>query len=147
MRRTLILVLVAGVACAKTDQPAAVDTTAMATAPGLSLADVAGTWNGKSMAVGNDSVLATWQLTATTDTSGWSQMVGASTSVIPVRVVSVSGDSLITEAGPFPSVLRPGQQVTTRSIYRLQNGKLIGVTNATYPNGETVTLRTEATRQ
>lgn len=141
----LALVACAGGDDAATDTSAAA-TTAIAPPPGLSLSDVAGTWNGKTMAVGNDSVLTTWQLTATADTSGWSLTIG-STSGIPVRVVSVSGDSVITEAGPFPSALRPGQQVTTRAVYRLQDGKLIGATNATYANGETLTLRTEATRQ
>lgn len=155
MRRTLLLALAVAVTvgCAKKEEPAleAADTMAAATAA-VSLADFAGTWEGKTMAMGNDTVLVTTELTATADTSGWSMKLANAknprmTSSTTVRVMSVAGDSVIIEAGPFPSALRAGQQVSTHAIYHLRNGMLVGTTHATYGNGDTATLRTEATRK
>src|ERR1051325_2722993 len=40
---------------------------------GIELSDVAGTWEGKSMVGPNDSVFATWVLTATADGKGWTE--------------------------------------------------------------------------
>ena len=44
-----------------------------------------------------------------------------------MRVVAVAGDSIMTEAGPYPSALRKGDKVTTRSVMRFsrrQAGRL-----------------------
>jgi hypothetical protein len=40
--------------------------------------------------------------------------------------MQTSGDSIITEMGPFESLLQKGVQVTTNSVMRLQDGKLWG---------------------
>ena len=104
----------------------------------ISLADVAGTWDGTVTAVGNDTVLTIVELTATADPSGWTMKVAnAKTPTmmtsVPSQNVLAAGDSVVVEAGPFASVLRPGQQVTTHTVYRLQDGKLVGSIRATYP--------------
>jgi hypothetical protein len=49
-----------------------------------------------------------------------------------VRIVTVSGDSIVAETGPFTSVRRAGVPVTTRTTYRWQNGQLVGRTVAHY---------------
>jgi hypothetical protein len=46
--------------------------------------------------------------------------------------VTIGGDSIITEAGPFESVRRKGVQVRTNSVMRLQDGNLVGNSVAHY---------------
>jgi hypothetical protein len=134
MRPVLLLLVTAGiVGCApREEQPAADTTAAVTTGPApISLADLAGTWDITTMREGSDSVLTTSQLMATADTTGWMQHL-PNRDPIPVRVVAVAGDSVVTEAGPFESVLRPGVQVSTTSVMRLQNGQIVGTTVARY---------------
>ena len=88
------------------------------------------------------------ELVATADTSGWT-LTAPKRKPIPVRVTAVSGDSIVTEAGPFESLILKGVQVTTRAVYRLQGGKLVGTTEARYAMGgrDSVAHRpTEGTR-
>lgn len=150
MHRKLILILglafIAG--CAGAEQ----DATDTAGAP-VSLADFAGTWDGTAAPPGSDSVVANIELLATGTTEGWSFTVvnaanPAMASTTPARVVGFEGDSLILEAGPFESILRAGQQVSTRSVYRLRGETLVGAVEATYAaTGETIRLTSEATRR
>jgi hypothetical protein len=68
---------------------------------------------------------------------------------VPMHVVAVAGDSIVTEAGPFESVLRKGIKVTTNSVLRLQDGKLVGTTIAHYATSgadSVRNLRMEGTR-
>jgi type IV pilus biogenesis protein CpaD/CtpE len=149
MRRPLALcAAVLAVGCAKTEQqadstpPAAV----AAPAPVITLGDLAGTWEGQIMAMDKDSVVTTATLINTATMDGWSMKLpnGAAPAV---KVVTVEGDSVVTTAGPFASVLRKGQQVSTHSIMHMKDGKLVGVIHAKYPNGDTATLRITATRK
>ncbi len=69
---------------------------------------------------------------------------------LPMRIVALAGDSLVSEAGPYASVCRSGVQVSTRSVLRLQGGRLVGRTVARYPTtgpDSVLQLRTEGTRQ
>jgi hypothetical protein len=134
------------VACEKPkEQPAADTTAAAAPAPEaaapapISLADVAGKWTMRTMPESGDTTLVTYELVAGSDTSGW-VFNFPKRKPVPVRVVA-SGDSLVTEAGPFESVLRKGIQVTTNSVLRLQDGKLVGTTLAHYKTSGPDTLR------
>jgi hypothetical protein len=138
--RWITLPLCAGalVACAKSEKTAATQETAVAAAPApaavpakLQLADVAGKWNVKAMNEAGDSTLVTYELIATPDTTGWSIKFADRPKPIAARVV-VDGDSVILDAGPYPSALRKGVQVTTHGAYRLQDGKLVGMTTAHY---------------
>ena len=125
--------------CAKKDE-AAVDTSSMATsstttsttpaAPApVNLADVAGKWNVRAVpATGTDTTPTNSVITATATTSGWT-ITFPGRKAIPMKV-SVDADSIMTEAGPYPSVRRKGTQVTTNSVMRLQSGSLIGNTTA-----------------
>jgi hypothetical protein len=54
---------------------------------------------------------------------------------IPVRVIAIAGDSIVTEAGPYASFVRKGLMVRTRTINRLQDGKLVGTIEARYAMG------------
>ena len=136
--------------CSKPDAPPAQDTTAVAApAPApISLAEIAGKWTVRTMAENSDSVLVTSEMTATADTSGWMTMIPGRPAM-PTRVIEVAGDSVTTEFGPFESVLRPGVQVTTRTVMRMRDGKLVGSLVARYvtTGADSVTrLRLEATR-
>jgi hypothetical protein len=103
MRRTfLIPAIVLGLTtAAAAQQPAAA----------IKLADVAGVWDAKTLMGAKDSVVATTVLTATANDTGWT-MTFPGRDPIAVRVVAMGGDSVVTEAGPYPSILRAGQTVT-----------------------------------
>ena len=142
------------VGCAGSDDDATADTAAgavaasSAPAPTISLGDVAGRWTVRAVPETGDTTAIISQLNASADTSGW-------TTTLPnrpptaTRVVAVAGDSIVTENGPYESVLRRGVQVRTRSVMRLRDGKLVGYTVAHYSTAgadSTLRLRTEATR-
>lgn len=127
MRRVALIVgTVLLAACAKPDAPPAVE----APAASISLADLAGTWTWQTTAQGSDSVLVTSSVNASADPTAW-------TITLPGRgpipmMVTVSGDSIMTAAGPYESVLRPGVQVSTTGILHLVNGQLTGPMVAHY---------------
>lgn len=135
MRRfALCCCAVALVACAKTETPPAKDSTAAAAAPApapLTYADIAGKWAMKTMAEGSDSVLVSYEMVAGKDSTGWS-LTFPNRPAVPVRVLSMAGDSVVTEAGPYESVLRKGVKVSTHSVTRLKDGGLVGTTVAHY---------------
>jgi len=78
-----------------------------------------------------DGTVVESELTATADTSGWT-VTFPNQKPIPVRVIAVAGDSIVTKAGPYESVLRKGVQVTSRAVRRLQDGKLVGTSVSRY---------------
>lgn len=156
MRRMLLLCAVLFVGCAKSEPPASTPAPAAETpAPpaAISLADVAGTWDGTVTAAGNDTALVNIELTATATPTDWKMTLAnvktpKKMTVVPATSVVAAGDSVVIDAGPFASVLRAGQQVSTHSVYRLQDGKLVGDIVATYPaNGQTLMLHSVATRK
>ena len=117
------------------------------TAPASMLSDMAGNWNVHSTVEGSDKAVD-YEMVTTADQSGWS-IKFPGREPIPVRVVAVEGDSVITEAGPFESQLRKGVQVSTRVVARMQDGKLVGTTRARYDVSGPATvavLRFEGTR-
>ena len=126
--------LVAG--CSTKEAPPAADTTPVAAepaAPGaLTLESLAGTWNFRVMGMDNDSTLTTHVLTASADPAGWS-FVQPNGDKVVVRDVVIAGESITSVAGPFSSGVRSGMKVKDlRTTYRLQDGKLVGVTTAHY---------------
>ncbi|HJU68271.1 MAG TPA: hypothetical protein VJ650_08470 [Gemmatimonadaceae bacterium] len=144
------------VACGSNDgDDVATDTAAGATdtapvASPMSLGDLAGTWNVTAKPEsGADTSTTRYTLTATSDTTGWTITFPNRPQAVPVRVVAVQGDSVVTEAGPFQSVRRRNMQVTTRNVLRREGDRLVGSTRARYQTtgSDTVlVLRTEATR-
>jgi hypothetical protein len=77
-----------------------------------------------------DTTSTNFVLTATGTTSGWSIKYPGRPSV--PETITVSGDSIITVAGPYPSFRRKGVTVTTNGVFRLQNGSLVGTNTAHY---------------
>lgn len=156
--------LAALAACAKTDkQPAAdvsaappADTSMAAAAPApapamaapLALSDLAGKWTVRGTKPGTDSTIVTYDLIATGENTGWTANF-PKRKPIPIRVVAIAGDSLVTQSGPYESVLRKGVQVTTDNTIRLKDGKLVGRTVAHYKTTKpdsVIELQLEGTR-
>jgi hypothetical protein len=101
------------------------------TPAGISMADLAGTWNIRSKLEGSDKEI-TYDLVASGDGSSWT-VIFPGRKPIPARVVATGGDSVVWESGPFESVIRKGVTVkTSRVTAHLQNGKLTGKTTAVY---------------
>jgi len=148
------------VGCSKPDQQQAKDTmadsaamTAAAPAPApppsptISLNDVAGKWAMKTLNEKGDSTLVKYELIAKADPSGWELHFPKRKPV--AAHVTVDGDSIILDAGPYESVLRKGMQVTTHGVARLQDGKLVGTTVAHYATkgaDSVLNLKMEGTR-
>ena len=114
----------------------------------VNLADLAGEWTMQTMGTTSDSVLLTYTMQAKSDTAGWTLTFGGRPPM-PIHVMA-SGDSLTMDAAPYESMLRPGVQVSTHSVSRIVDGKLVGNTVAHYSNTPTADsvrmLRTSATR-
>jgi hypothetical protein len=152
MRRfALVSIAILLAACMKSENstPADTGTTAMAPAPApaapaaapVSLKDVAGKYKVTSRGQNGDTTVVTYELNATGDTTGWT-VTYPNRKAVPMRVILVSGDSIVTEAGPFQSVRRTGVPVTTRTTYRWENGNLVGTTVAHYTIHGADTVRT-----
>ena len=99
----------------------------------ISLSDLAGTWKVRNSNPDGSKSVET-EVRATADTSGWT-ITGPDRKAIPVRVLAVAGDSVVTEAGPYGSFVLKGAQVTTRTVFRLEGDKLVGTTEARYKIG------------
>jgi hypothetical protein len=133
-----------------TGEQAAMDTaaSAMSDAPApISLADVAGKWKIRSTDEAGGTPVEV-EMVATADTSGWT-LTGPDGKPVPLRVVAMEGDSIVTEAGPYESFVRKGVQVRTRTVNRLEGDKLVGTIEATYTtkSGDSVVKRlSEASR-
>jgi hypothetical protein len=153
MRGLVLLCSAAVIAgCAKSNDRAATDTAMAATASPapatISFADVKGKWTMRAMPETGDSTLIQYELNATGDSTGWTT-VFPNRAPVPSRVVLVAGDSIVTEMGPYASVLRKGVNVTTHTVYRLLDGKLVGTTVAHYSTSgpdSVRRLRQEGTR-
>lgn len=136
-----------GEEAAKTDSPAAAPAAAAPAPAALSIADLAGKWNQETRAETGDSVLVKSEVNATADPAGWTITLPGRPPM-PMKV-TISGDSIMTSTGPYESVLRKGVQVTTESVSRMQDGKLVGITTAHYKTAgadSVVKLRTSMTR-
>ena len=150
MRRFACLLCAALLAgCAETqDQSETADTAESADmAPaGITLADVSGTWNVRVMPENGDTVLSTYRLEATG--AAWT-INFPDREPIPVSILAVEGDSIVTIAGPFSSSVRPNVMVTVETVFRLQNETLVSRTVAHYAvttPDSVVVLRAEGTR-
>ena len=138
MRRTLMVSAVALVAL----------TSSALAQGGIKLSDVAGTWLTKSMVGPKDSVVTTSLMSAAADDKAWRLHLRGGHEPVAVRVVAVGGDSVVTEAGPFPSVLRPGQTVNLlRAVGHYQGDAMSGTFEAHYASGDVLKGKMAATRK
>lgn len=132
----LALACVLSAACAQEadeaeDSAVMEDTLAVAPEPaGISLADVAGTWVVDARTEAGEAV-PQFELIATADPSGW-ELRFPDREPIEMRVLEVAGDSIVTESGPYESILRPGVQVSTQAVYRIEEDRLVSTTVARY---------------
>lgn len=143
------------VGCSKADTAAdtaaVVDTATPAAAEPapMSLDQVAGKWNVRILsAETGDSTLTSYVLDAKADTAGWTFQFPTG-APLPMRIVTMGGDSLVTEAGPFDSRLQKGLKVNSRVTWRLRDGKLTGAVVSNYNTSPPTTrnLIAEGTRQ
>ncbi len=153
MRRSIQLLMVVALvaACSKEEAKPAADSTSMApAAPApITLTDVAGTWTMQLGPAGQDTTLLTYQLIATADTTGWSIIFPDRTDPVPMRILHVAGDSIVAEAGPYTSALRPGVPVSVSLVSRLRGDRMISNVVAHYATtaaDSVVQLRARGTR-
>lgn len=144
MRLTALLgcaVLIAG--CTKKEAPPAADTTAIAPPaepPAMSLGHVAGIWNVTVKPEGKDTVVTTYILN-TTDTTGW-LFAFPKGKPIPLKVVEVVGDTVVTATDWFDSSVRPGLKArNTGRAWLNDDGKLVGKVTARYQTTGPDTVR------
>jgi len=121
----------------------AADTTAV---EGISLADLAGTWNMRTTSTDPaDTFVNEYQIVI--DETSWTMNFPDRD---PVSVTAVAdGDNVITDSEPFESVRHPGTMVTTHTIFHMEGDRLVGDVTATWQTaaGDSVgQLRTEGTR-
>lgn len=113
---------------------------------GLTMEDLGGTWDGTTYMESGDTVRYT--MTVRPDEDSW--MVDLpDRDPMPMRVVVMSGDSVVGELGPYESILREGVTVTVRTVSRLQDGRMVGTMEARYTGADADTVvmgRMEATR-
>lgn len=121
----------------------AVDTTAV---EGLSLADLAGTWNMRTTSTDPaDTFVNEYQIVI--DEASWTMNFPDRDPVSATAVVD--GDNIITDSEPFESVRMPGTMVTTHTVFHMEGDRLVGDVTATWQTaaGDSVAqLRTEGTR-
>ena len=144
------------VGCSKADtaaDTAAVADTSMPAAAveptPMSLDQVAGKWNVRSTSTDPaDTVVTTYVLDAKADTAGWTMQFPTGAPVA-MHIMSMGGDSLVTEAGPFDSRRVKGVKVHVVATWRVRDGKLSGTTVAHYETKPPTTknLVSEGTRQ
>ena len=118
----------------------------VAATPSIALADIAGTWDMRSVPVtGADTTATISQVVVTADS--WTLHLPDRDPI--VGVATTSGDSIIVDAGPYESVRRAGVTVSTNGVYRLEGDRLVGTVTARYTttDGDSVlVLRSEGTR-
>ena len=113
---------------------------------GIKLADVAGTWDVKSVMGPKDSVVATWVMTVAADGKSWT-MTLPNRAPIAARIVAMGGDSVVAEMGPYESVVRPGQMVTTRSTGHFKGDAVTGTLEGHFASGAVLPGKWVATRR
>lgn len=118
----------------------------VAAAPTISLSDIAGTWDMRSVPVsGADTTSTVYQIQVTPE--GVTYFLPDRD---PIQAVAVaSGDSIILDLGPFESVRRAGVMVSTHSVMRLEGDRLVGSIEAHYTTTDAdsvLNLTSEGTR-
>ena len=115
----------------------------------ISLDQIAGKWNVRARATEpGDTIVTSYVLDAKADTAGWTIQFPTG-APIATHIMSMGGDSVVTETGPFDSRRIKGVKVHTIVTWRLRDGKLSGTTVAHYETKPPTTknLIAEGTRQ
>ncbi|HJU75842.1 MAG TPA: hypothetical protein VJ717_19025 [Gemmatimonadaceae bacterium] len=123
MKKALLLAAFI-VACGPKEEPA-VDTAATAAPPGLTAADLTGTFTGTSWIEGTDSVASRFTLISTDGVNGKFIEEGQKDTVTFTSVID--GDSAVATSAPYTDQMLPNKpQVTFRSVARKQGDKIAG---------------------
>jgi hypothetical protein len=86
-------------------------------------------------------------ITVSADGKSWT-MKYPNRDPMAVRVVAMAGDSVVTETGPYPSMLRAGQTVTVlHSVGHYKGDKMWGTFDAHYSSGDVVHGKETGTRK
>lgn len=143
------MLVMALAACAPKAEEAA-PAEAASSAPLAIPASLSGTWASTTMIGPTDSVVATPTVIIGTDGTMRIVFTGR-TDTVPTRLVRVSEDSLgvdiVVEAGPYPSGVRAGVDVTTRLELRYTGETGIGSWSGAYSDGQTLTGKLATARQ
>ena len=147
MKKAMLLAAFAVFACAKSETPAA-DSPAVDAGPApLTAADVAGTWNGTTMAEASDSVLSRWTVTGDGMSGKW---ISEAMKDSVATTTTYDADSMIVTSASYKDPLTKGNPVVTfRSVGRLTGGKLVGtaaIMPASKPDSVVMRVRWEATK-
>jgi hypothetical protein len=150
-RAALLLVLPLVFGCAKKDEAPVADTsTAVAAEPVAAAPSIVGKWAVNVMPEGKDTTVASYVLDAKEDQSAWT-LTFPGMDPLPVRVISVTADSVVTEVGPFPSQVRKGETVNmVHSNFVLNGDNITGKSIVHYARktaDSVSTLRQTGTRQ
>ena len=113
----------------------------------IKLSDVAGVWDYRATVGATSRTVVASVLTATGTTTGWT-IKHENDPAVPVRVLEVGGDTIVAEAGPYPSTLRPGQTVSRLHIVLHYDGgdTMHGAFDAHYASGDVISGRVDAVR-
>jgi hypothetical protein len=120
--------------------------TAAATSPTASLTEVAGKWQTVAIDEAGDTI-GMAEMQATADTSGWT-LTFPKQKPIPLQVVAVGGDSVVT-AAHYHTFDNKKAQIQSRAVNRFQGDKMTGTLEAHILVGGTDSLihaRIEGTR-
>jgi hypothetical protein len=146
------LAIVAGGAGAQNPPPKPKPVQVAAAAPqkpasngSVTAATFRGTWEGKSMMGPSDSIVTTFAIIVSADGGTWMLQL-PNRDLLPMRIATIGGDSVVAEAGPYASVLRPGESVTTRMTGHLNGHLLAGTFEGHYAAGAVARGKTLATR-
>ncbi len=119
--------------------------TASAQGSGIKLSDVTGKWAIKASPA-NDTMVVNSVMNATANPKTWT-LTYPNRDPIPMRVVASGGDSIVTEIGPYPSMLRKGQTVTLlRTVGHYKGDMMTGWFEAHYSSGDVIKGKQEGTR-
>jgi hypothetical protein len=98
--------------------------------------DLAGTWKIQAMIGPKDSVVAT--NTTRNKSDGTATVQFPKRPPIESRTLTMGGDSVVSEVGPYQSILRPGVMVTTQTIAHVKGNDMTGTFVAVYSTGDTL---------
>ena len=112
-----------------------------ASAQNIKRSDVAGTWQVKT----DSGVASVIRVSANGKT--WT-LAFSGRKPIGLRVIASGGDSIVLQAGRFPSVLRPGQTVTKlREVGHFNGDAVTGTYEAHYASGSVLKGTFSGTRR
>ena len=137
MRRTAVLgILLLAVGCGsgqdqETPEASMPEATMSAAPAPTDLAAFAGTWSMKAMDEAGETELVAYEMTAMEGTDGWT-VTFPDQDPISAHIVEAVGDSVVIHMGPYPSAIRDDVMVSTMTVSRIVEGKMMGYFTATY---------------